>query len=62
MDGSTDDSVTKSDREVEIESERERDSDENMDESDVDSNCENAGLDINVCPIVQYQWKLTSDK
>jgi hypothetical protein len=55
MDGSTDDSVTKSDREVEIESERERDSDENRDESDVDSNCENAGLDINVCPIVQYQ-------
>jgi len=20
------------------------------------------GLDINVCPIVRYQWKLTSDK
>ena len=23
---------------------------------------EYAGLDINVCPIVRYQWKLTSDK
>jgi hypothetical protein len=21
-----------------------------------------SGLDINVCPIVRYQWKLTSDK
>jgi hypothetical protein len=48
MDGSTDDSVTKSDREVEIESEREiqsnregeRDSEENRDESDVDSDGE----------------------
>ena len=49
MDGSTDDSVTKSGRKVEIESKREiqsnregeRDSDENRDESDVDSDDEN---------------------